>query len=328
MIANSPSKDSTIHQPSNEVPNAEKDSSNLNEPITSSVTSETTGKIGNSDGVITEEKTISTEKDGNVETLSKKKRKRRNKNKVVPMTMQNSQNAFINIPDGCTNNLVPLNGVNNDEYVFSLLRIMTKEEWRKMRNKYLNLQKLNMSQAKGRMQQMKPVYKDKNKENQVAKAPSYTSQTASSNETQSAGHKSTIEFVPNTIVRFNLEEPIVDQGKQVKSRLRAAVMEPVKYVDAHNGNNTVFVRCSNRKQAEVIASAKNLLGNSSGEILSGAAESEYWDKIRVDRQDKISGKIKVKPSTKKERGKDRVVRKYEEAIRNSHKFFDDGEADD
>ena len=324
----SPSKDSTIHQPSNEVPNAEKDSSNLNDPNTSSVTSETTGKIGNSDAVITEEKIISTEKDENVETLAKKKRKRRNKNKVVPMTMQNSQNAFINIPDGCTNNLVPLNGVNNDEYVFSLLRIMTKEEWRKMRNKYLNLQKLNMSQAKGRMQQMKPVYKDKNKESQVVKAPSHTSQTASSNETQSAGHKNTIEFVPNTIVRFNLEEPIVDQGKQVKSRLRAAVMEPVKYVDAHNGNNTVFVRCSNRKQADVIASAKNLLGNSSGEILSGVAESEYWDKIRVDRQDKISGKIKVKPSTKKERGKDRVVRKYEEAIRNSHKFFDDGEADD
>ena len=323
-----PSKYPTIDQLSNESPNAETDSSNLNDLKASSVTSETNVKIGNSDAVITEQKTISTEKDETVETLAKKKRKRRNKNKVVPMTMQNSQNAFINIPDGCTNNLVPLNGVNNDEYVFSLLRIMTKEEWRKMRNKYLNLQKLNMSQAKGRMQQMKPVYKDKNKENQVAKAPSYTSQTASSNETQSAGHKSTIEFVPNTIVRFNLEEPIVDQGKQVKSRLRAAVMEPVKYVDAHNGNNTVFVRCSNRKQAEVIASAKNLLGNSSGEILSGVAESEYWDKIRVDRQDKISGKIKVKPSTKKERGKDRVVRKYEEAIRNSHKFFDDGEADD
>merc|ERR1712173_126612 len=96
-------------------------------------------------------------------TLAKKKRKRRNKNKIVPMTMQNSQNAFINIPDGCTNNLVPLNGVNNDEYVFSLLRIMTKEEWRKMRNKYLNLQKLNMSQAKGRMQQLKRQKKHKHK---------------------------------------------------------------------------------------------------------------------------------------------------------------------
>ena len=324
-----PTKDSAINQSLNEVPNAKKDSSNLNALNTTSVTSETDVKVSHSDTASPEEKTDPTGKDGNVETLAKKKRKRRNKNKVVPMTMQNSQNAFISIPDGCTNNLVPLNGVNNDEYVFSLLRIMTKEEWRKMRNKYLNLQKLNMSQAKGRMQQMKPVYKDKNKESQVAKAVSYTSQTASSIETQSTGHKATIEFVPGTIVRFNLEEPVVDQGKQVKSRLRAAVMEPVKYVDAHNGNNTVFVRCSNRKQSEVLASAKNLLGNSCGEILSGVEESEYWDKIRIDRQDKISGKIKVKPSTKKERGKDRVVRKYEEAIRNnSHKFFDDGEADD
>ena len=113
----------------------------MNALNTTSVTSETDVKMSHSDTAIPEDKTDPTEKDGNVETLAKKKRKRRNKNKVVPMTMQNSQNAFISIPDGCTNNLVPLNGVNNDEYVFSLLRIMTKEEWRKMRNKYLNLQK-------------------------------------------------------------------------------------------------------------------------------------------------------------------------------------------
>ena len=102
-------------------------------------------------------------------------------------------------------------------------------------------------------------------------------------------------------------------------------MEPVKYVDATNGCNKVFVRCSNQKQAEVIAAAKNLLGTNSGEILVGNEESEYWDKIQSDRQDKISGKIKVQPTCKKERGKDKIVKKYENAVRNTHKFFDDGE---
>ena len=102
-------------------------------------------------------------------------------------------------------------------------------------------------------------------------------------------------------------------------------MEPVKYVDATNGNTKVFVRCSNQKQAEVIAAAKNLLGASSGEILTGSDETEYWEKIQSDRQDKISGKIKVKPAIKKERGKDRLVKKFENSVRNTHKFFDDAE---
>ena len=47
----------------------------------------------------------------------------------------------MNVPDGYMNNdLMPLNGGSSEDYVFSVLRIMTKEEWRKMRNKYLNLQ--------------------------------------------------------------------------------------------------------------------------------------------------------------------------------------------
>ena len=79
------------------------------------------------------------------------------------------------------------------------------------------------------------------------------------------------------------------------------------------------------QQAEVIAAAKNLLGTNSGEILVGNEESEYWDKIQSDRQDKVSGKIKVQPTSKKERGKDKIVKKYENAVRNTHKFFDDGE---
>ena len=124
-------------------------------------------------------------------------------------------------------------------------------------------------------------------------------------------------------MRFTLEESVIDQGKQIKSRLRAAVMEPVKYVDVTNGNNTVFVRCTNQKQAEVIASAKNLVGSGGGEILTGKEESQYWEKIRSDREDKISGKIKVKPVSKKERGKDRVVRKYDQSVRNTHKFFEE-----
>ena len=277
-------------------------------------------------------KVKSTEKDGTKESLTTKKKKRRHKNKYNQMNMPVAQGAFMQPPDGTNiNNMIPLDGGSSDNYVFSILRIMTKEEWRKMRNKYLNLQKQNMSIAKGRIRQTRPMQKEKNKEvhpNTIQPHTNHISSGVDAPVLSGCGNKGGIEFVPSTIVRFKLEEPIIDQGKQIKSRLRAAVMEPVKYVDATNGKSAVFVRCSSQKQAEVIASAKNLIGSANGDILAGTEESEYWEKISSDRDDKISGRIKVKPAAKKERGKDRVVRKFEENVRNTHKFFDDGGVDE
>ena len=268
-------------------------------------------------------------KECDTENETIKKRKKRHKNKKININMQPSQGTCMTAPDGYMNNdLMPLNGGGSDDYVFSVLRVMTKEEWRKMRNKYLNLQKQNMSVAKGRIRQMRTMQKEKHKEvQQTSVHVSYPSQTSSSFDTPfntSNGNKNKLEYTPGIIVRFKLEEPIIDQGKQVKSRLRAAVMEPVKYVDATNGSSEVYVRCSSQKQAETITSAKGLMGNNTGEILTGKEESNYWEKIRSDREDKISGKVKVKPTSKKERGKDRVVKNYEQAVRNTHKFFEEG----
>ena len=264
----------------------------------------------------------------NKEIQTSKKRRKRNKNRNAQVNLPPQQSTYMTGPDGNINHFVPMDVGSHDDYVLSVLRIMKKEEWRKMRNKYLNLQKQNMSAAKGRIRQMRNYPKEKIKENQQATVQSHSTDALLENDpstTDEGLNKSKIEFVPGTIVKFVIDEPIIDQGKQVKSRIRAAVMEPVKYVDAANGSSKVFVRCSNQKQAEVISAAKNLLGTNSGEILTGNEESEYWEKIQSDRQDKISGKVKVKPSFKKERGKDRIVKQYEHAIRNTHKFFDEGE---
>ena len=43
------------------------------------------------------------------------------------------------------------------ECLIQSLRIMTKADWRKLRNKYLNLQKKNMSLAKGKIRQMEAM---------------------------------------------------------------------------------------------------------------------------------------------------------------------------
>merc|ERR1739842_96057 len=57
-----PTKDSAINQSLNEVPNAQKDSINLNALNTTSVTSETDVKMSHSDTAIPEDKTDPTKK--------------------------------------------------------------------------------------------------------------------------------------------------------------------------------------------------------------------------------------------------------------------------
>ena len=71
-------------------------------------------------------------------------------------------------------------------------------------------------------------------------------------------------------------------------------MENVNYVDAKIGANEYHVRCSNPEQAKILAAAK-ILGQS--EILSGDPEVNYWQKIKDDREAKLSGKIKMKKSS-------------------------------
>ena len=64
-------------------------------------------------------------------------------------------------------------------------------------------------------------------------------------------------------------------------------------------------------------------------ILLGQVEKDYWGKIMKDREDKISGKIKVSNGPKKQRGKDRIIKKFHEMQQkeNAHKYFNEGDED-
>ena len=199
----------------------------------------------------------------------------------------------------------------DDNHLLSTFRIMSKTEWRRLRNKYLNLQKRNMSLAKAKIRQMQGR---SSRVGGVAQTPEPEP------EETSAKPEGGVEFVKGVIVKFNLNEPVIENGKQFKARIRASVMEPVKYVDATNGQMQMYVRCASTKQAELIAGAKGIVGVA-GVILSGDEETDYWSKIRQDRSDKLSGKVQV--SAPKVRGKDRLVKKFETVVRNTHQFFDD-----
>jgi hypothetical protein len=47
-----------------------------------------------------------------------------------------------------------------------------------------------------------------------------------------------LAFEPKVVVRFAVEEPIYDVAA-LKKKIKAAVMEPVKYIDARPGNNSI-----------------------------------------------------------------------------------------
>jgi len=169
-----------------------------------------------------------------------------------------------------------------------------------------------MSLAKGKIRQMEAMQERKAMEPPPPRDPQPPQDKS----------QDKIEFVPGVIVRFVLGEPVLDNGKAYKARLRAAVMEPVKYVDAINGQLQMHVRCVSAKQAETISGAGKSIVGVPGEILKAHEETSYWEKIRKDRQDKVSGKV-PKTGAKRMRGKDRLVKKYEETVRNTHRFFDD-----
>ena len=47
-----------------------------------------------------------------------------------------------------------------------------------------------------------------------------------------------LSFEPKVVVRFAVEEPIYDVAA-LKKKIKAAVMEPVKYIDARPGNSSI-----------------------------------------------------------------------------------------
>jgi len=200
--------------------------------------------------------------------------------------------------------------------LLSVLQIMPRTEWKRLRNKYLNLQRKNMAHSKMRLKQFHDRQKNKRFSNHEEKADYYDQDE----EDHEAG-KPKIEFTTGIIVKFEVNDPIEDE-KKVKQRIKAAIMEPVNYVDVKIGATEYHVRCAHPEMAKTLSNAK-ILGQST--ILEGEEETAYWEKIKQDREAKLSGKVKTKNNSKKMRGQDRLVKKIQSMNQNenSHKFFDD-----
>ena len=81
---------------------------------------------------------------------------------------------------------------------------MSKCEWRKLRNKYLNLQKRNMTVAKGKIRQMEAMHERNQGANNKKSPTQGGAQEAAGDGGEGGGPAASkeLEFVPGVIVRY------------------------------------------------------------------------------------------------------------------------------
>ncbi|KXJ68225.1 hypothetical protein RP20_CCG004955 [Aedes albopictus] len=223
--------------------------------------------------------------------------------------------------------------IQQDDKVYEL-KIMTKQEWRRLRNKYLNLQRAEAKKLKKLFSDSRKSSKPNQTRIPNASAPSskavkssprvnfygaLTDEEAAAEATkleeqeQQAVKQPLFSFEPGLIVNIKFRVPCANV-KDFKAELKQYPY--VKYTDLKEADMEAFVRVDKPSSANQLVKEYNS-AEYGAQILSGETEKSYWDKIKRDREDKLNKKVKVE---KKLRGRTKLMRKV-----NTHIKFDEDE---
>ncbi|XP_042887901.1 la-related protein 7-like [Penaeus japonicus] len=175
--------------------------------------------------------------------------------------------------------------VKGDEIESIYLKVMSKKEWKTLRNKYLNMQRENMRNLKQKVreirdqrQSMYSNYRYENPNMATESSAPFQKHYNDKSEEQGNKNKSTKpDYIPNAIIKISFEEPPQDP-KKLRETIRKGGGDGVAYVDASAMERDVFVRFL----SEEAAGAYKKSGCwSRMEILSGTEEEEYWNNINI-----------------------------------------------
>ncbi|KAL7300615.1 hypothetical protein TKK_0006605 [Trichogramma kaykai] len=192
------------------------------------------------------------------------------------------------------------------------LQVMRKTDWKKLRNKYLSLQR----------QQMRKLKQDIRKSEFYSKTsynPNFSLETEKANfcspikETKVPDR---LKFTPGVIVKMQLNE--TDDPKILKDIYRGPDNPNIKYVDASEDAKEIFLRFDSAESAQSLAEASE---QRKCTVLTGSDEKEYWDKILQDRTQRFNKKDRPKI-----RGRQKLLKKAEkfrEQIAKHKKFNDE-----
>ncbi|XP_055841511.1 la-related protein 7 [Episyrphus balteatus] len=215
----------------------------------------------------------------------------------------------------------------NPDADFVEIRVLPKKDWKRLRNKYLNMQREKTAELKrmawknsqNEMDTTKPVEKptkklekmnmnfygagNENDENQAAK---FNDRSNDSPKLNPAIEKAPLfSYEPGLIVEAGFLEPCVTL-KEFKADMRQ--YETVKYVDIKEGAMSAFLRLDSAQSAVNLVKQLSC-AEYNCKVLSGEVESEYWEKIKEDREAKLNKKVKIPSKRGREKMK-KVISKH------------------
>jgi len=241
-----------------------------------------------------------------------------NLKKAEPVTCPGSENLATSAP--AVDSIAAAEGEETPLMSLHGFRILTKTQWRRLRNKYLNQQRINVSAAKALIKIERRETRPAGKKTEAIKNESSLKLKVEAPEALAKGirteapetHKP-LEFTKGIILRITVPGGI-DDVKKCKRRVRES--EDVGYIDATIGHDIFYVRCKSEEQADKLLTTQ--MENWTLIKLKEQAESDYWLKIQQDMADKKSGKVVVP----KEKRKKKLLATMEQS-RNSHVHFGD-----
>ncbi|KAL6445068.1 hypothetical protein ACFW04_002166 [Cataglyphis niger] len=194
------------------------------------------------------------------------------------------------------------------------LHVMAKPDWKRLRNKYLELQRAKMQLLKGHLKKSentigKKLYYDTIGENNKFKNEK---DNANISETEKSVY-GRINYTPGIIVKVEMDEPCTDP-QSFKMEFRDN--NYVKYIDVTHGSCEAYIRCDTAEAAQSFVQ-KSYEGKCLT-ILKDAEEKSYWDKIARDREEKLNRKGNVK-----QRGRDKLLKRAEKKLGKCIKFDQD-----
>eukprot|EP00090_Calanus_glacialis_P005651 TRINITY_DN14372_c0_g1_i1.p1 TRINITY_DN14372_c0_g1~~TRINITY_DN14372_c0_g1_i1.p1 ORF type:complete len:503 (-),score=203.52 TRINITY_DN14372_c0_g1_i1:33-1508(-) len=209
------------------------------------------------------------------------------------------------------------------------IRVLSKVQWKKLRNNYLNDQRKNFAALKNSLRKPRTPHFRERVEVSDLKDTKDGIKTDDSKENikledskvvvktnVAVKEEAKVDIKPGVVVKL-----IVPGGVDNIQKLKQAVREglggeAVAYVDGKVGVEAVFVRCVDKEQASRLAVAE--MGEGwKGDVIVGKEEQEYHSKIERDKEEKRSGKVVVK----KPKNKTKLIEKAE-SLKSAHVYFD------
>lgn len=222
------------------------------------------------------------------------------------------------------------------------LRVMSKKQWKSLRNKYLNLQRRNIQELKRNIKASQYYYNESFDSYDLYQHPDkeekYDSYHMHKNSDKEEKNKSEElnstfctkpKFIANVVLKISFEEPPPDPRK-LRETIRNGGGENVAYVEVSSRESDVYVRFKTQNSAN-----SYLNGGcwSRMEILKGDEEKKYWDHViqnweeRRSKRNKKDGIGGHGGMSKNIRGKDKIVQKAFQVVQkakpNSHVIFKD-----